>query len=78
MESADEVDGDYYDVLRHNSAVKIGIGDVSGYGLESDVVMLIAQPVVQTLQKNETDPTKFLTTLNRTFYNIQRMNSEKI
>lgn len=79
MEPADEVGGDYYDVLRHNGTVKIGIGDVAGHGLESGVVMLMAQTAVRTLQiHNETDPVKFLNTLNRTLYNnVQRMNSGK-
>src|SRR6185295_16582649 len=31
MQPADEVGGDYYDVLRNNGAVKIGIGDVTGH-----------------------------------------------
>ena len=28
MEPADEVGGDYYDVLQHNGQIKIGMGDV--------------------------------------------------
>lgn len=32
MEPADEVGGDYYDVLNCNGKVKIGIGDVTGHG----------------------------------------------
>ncbi|QQE67183.1 stage II sporulation protein E [Leptolyngbya sp. BL0902] len=79
MQSADEVGGDYYDVLRHNGKIKIGIGDVTGHGLESGLVMLMTQTAVRTLQTHdETDPVKFLDTLNRTIYdNIQRMNSTK-
>jgi methyl-accepting chemotaxis protein len=41
MEPADEVGGDYYDVLQHNGQIKIGIGDVTGHGLESGVLMVI-------------------------------------
>ena len=37
MSPADEVGGDYYDVLSSNGVVKIGIGDVTGHGLESGV-----------------------------------------
>ncbi|GAB4366243.1 MAG: hypothetical protein Kow00121_03490 [Elainellaceae cyanobacterium] len=79
MQSADEVGGDYYDVLRHNGTVKIGIGDVTGHGLESGVVMLMMQTAIRTLQThNETDPVKFFDTLNRAIHNnIQRMNSNK-
>ena len=79
MEPADEVGGDYYDVLQHNGQVKISIGDVTGHGLESGVLMIMVQTAVRTLlEHNETDPKKFLDVLNRTIYNnVQRMGSEK-
>jgi two-component system sensor histidine kinase ChiS len=79
MEPADEVGGDYYDVLQHNGSVKIGIGDVTGHGLESGMLMLIAQTAIRTLlESSQTDPVQFLDILNRTLYgNIQRMDSEK-
>jgi sigma-B regulation protein RsbU (phosphoserine phosphatase) len=79
MEPAQEVGGDYYDVLYHNGAVKIGIGDVTGHGLESGVLMIMVQTAVRTLlTNNETDPVQFLNVLNRTIYgNVQRMNSDK-
>ena len=35
MEPADEVGGDYYDVLQQNGTTKISIGDVTGHGLGS-------------------------------------------
>ena len=79
MEPADEVGGDYYDVLNHNGSVKIGIGDVTGHGLESGMLMLMVQTAVRTLQEvQETNPVKFMDVLNRTIYkNIQRMDSAK-
>jgi sigma-B regulation protein RsbU (phosphoserine phosphatase) len=79
MEPADEVGGDYYDVLETDGVVTLGIGDVTGHGLESGILMLMAQTAVRTLQEiKETDPVKFLSTLNRTlFKNVQRMDSEK-
>jgi sigma-B regulation protein RsbU (phosphoserine phosphatase) len=79
MEPAQEVGGDYYDVLTYNGLVKIGIGDVTGHGLESGVLMIMVQTAVRTLlANNETDPTKFLNVLNRVIYdNVQRMNSDK-
>jgi len=79
MEPANEVGGDYYDVLQHNGHVKIGIGDVTGHGLESGVVMLMVQMAVQTLLTHEvSDPTTFLTVLNRAIHkNIQRIQSHK-
>ncbi|MBW4508995.1 MAG: SpoIIE family protein phosphatase [Scytonematopsis contorta HA4267-MV1] len=79
MESADEVGGDYYDIIHHNGHVKIGIGDVTGHGLESGVLMIMVQTAVRTLlENNETNPKKFLDSLNRTIYsNVQRMQSDK-
>ena len=79
MEPADEVGGDYYDVLQQDGKVKISIGDVTGHGLESGVLMIMAQTAVRTLQKmNETDPVKFLDVINQTLYdNLQRMDSGK-
>jgi PAS domain S-box-containing protein len=79
MEPADEVGGDYYDVLQQDGKVKIGIGDVTGHGLESGVLMLMTQTAVRTLQEsNQTDPVQFLDILNRTIYrNAQRINPDK-
>ena len=79
MEPAAEIGGDYYDVLEYNGRVKIGIGDVTGHGLESGVLMIMVQTAVRTLlESDETDPKKFLDILNRTIYdNVQRMNSDK-
>ncbi|TAG91540.1 MAG: HAMP domain-containing protein [Oscillatoriales cyanobacterium] len=79
MESADEVGGDYYDVLQQDGRVKIGIGDVTGHGLESGVLMIMVQTAVRTLLAyNEPDPVRFLSAINRAIYdNVQRMNSDK-
>jgi len=79
MASADEVGGDYYDVLQHNGQIKIGIGDVTGHGLESGVLMLMTQAIVRALLINgETDPVRFLDTVNRVLYsNVQRMGTDK-
>jgi sigma-B regulation protein RsbU (phosphoserine phosphatase) len=79
MAPADEVGGDYYDVLRSDGMVKIGIGDVTGHGLESGVLMLMVQTAVRTLlASNERDPKKFLNIVNKVIYqNIQRIRSDK-
>lgn len=79
MEPADEVGGDYYDVLQQGDRLKISIGDVTGHGLESGVLMLMTQTVVRTLQKvNQTNPIEFLDLLNQTLYdNLQRMDCDK-
>jgi two-component system, sensor histidine kinase ChiS len=79
MEPAEEVGGDYYDVLSHNGQVKIAMGDVTGHGLESGVLMIMVQTAMRTLlSSEETDSQRFLDVLNRTIYdNVQRMNSDK-
>ena len=79
MDAADEVGGDYYDVLNTDGVVTLGIGDVTGHGLESGILMLMAQTAVRTLNEiRELDPVRFLDAINRTLYkNVKRMNSEK-
>ncbi|MBN1886814.1 MAG: SpoIIE family protein phosphatase [Thermoflexales bacterium] len=79
MEPAEEVGGDYYDVLQHDGQIKIGIGDVAGHGLESGVVMLMLQTAVRTLQTVEVeDPVRFIDTLNRLLHaNLRRMQVER-
>src|SRR5712691_1904123 len=79
MEPADEVGGDYYDVLHADGVVTIGIGDVTGHGLESGILMVMTQAAVRTLQATrEADPVRFLDTLNRMLYhNVRRMRSDK-
>ncbi len=79
MEPADEVGGDYYDILYLDGIITIAIGDVTGHGLESGIVMVMTQTAVRTLKEiQELDPVKFLDVLNRTIYkNVYRMNSEK-
>ena len=78
-EAAAEIGGDYYDVVQHQGRIIIGIGDVSGHGLESGVLMLMVQTAIRTLiENNETDPKRLFEVLNRTIYkNIQRLNSDK-
>jgi serine phosphatase RsbU (regulator of sigma subunit) len=79
MEPAAEVGGDYYDILPHANGVKIGIGDVTGHGLESGVFTIMVQTAIRTLlTSQETDPVRFLSILNQTIYdNVERMNSDR-
>ncbi|MDM8547584.1 PP2C family protein-serine/threonine phosphatase [Candidatus Venteria ishoeyi] len=79
MKPASEVGGDYYDVLSKDGNIKIGIGDVTGHGLESGILMLMVQTIVRTLQNNKvTDTKEFLDVVNQTvFNNVQRMNMDK-
>jgi len=79
MEPADEVGGDYYDVIQHDGRVLLSIGDVSGHGLESGALAIMVQAAVQTLfASHETDPVKFLGALNHMVYhNVARMKADK-
>lgn len=78
-EAATEVGGDYYDVLSHAGHVKLCIGDVTGHGLESGMVMLMVQMAMLTLlEQGVTQPETLLNIINRAIYaNLQRMNSDK-
>ncbi|WP_184460228.1 SpoIIE family protein phosphatase [Rhizobium aethiopicum] len=79
MRPAEEVGGDYYDVLKNGKRLKIGIGDVTGHGLESGVLMLMVQSVARALQEaGNTDAVKFLADLNSAlFKNIVRTRIDK-
>ncbi len=79
MEPAEEVGGDYYDIQQINGKTRISIGDVTGHGLESNLVMIMAQTAVRTLIENgEMDTTRLLNAVNRTMYdNTRRMGSYK-
>lgn len=79
MSPADEVGGDYYDVLTTDSLVKIGIGDVTGHGLRSGVLMLMVQSITRTLlDSGEYDPVNFLVILNQVLYkNIRRIDTQR-
>jgi len=79
MQAADEVGGDYYDVLQGNRALKLAIGDVTGHGLESGVLMLMVQTAVRTLMTSDVrDPKRFLSLVNRVICdNLSRSNIDR-
>jgi len=80
MEPADEVGGDYYDVLQYSGGILFGIGDVTGHGLESGALAIMVQSSIRTLLASyqELDSVKFLNALNQMVYhNVIRMNAEK-
>lgn len=79
MTPAEEAGGDYYDVLHYDDRLFIGFGDVTGHGLESSVVMLMAQTAVRTIAvSGELDLVRFVSVLNKVIYdNLQRIDSFK-
>lgn len=78
MAPADEVGGDYYDVLQQNGRILMGIGDVTGHGLESGAVAMMVQSALRTLLAyDNAKPVNFLNALNKMVYhNVARMNIE--
>jgi sigma-B regulation protein RsbU (phosphoserine phosphatase) len=75
MRPANEVGGDYYDVLPFEGGAWIGIGDVAGHGLTAGLVMMMIQSIVASLVDGNAieSPSEVLRVLNRTLYdNIRR------
>ncbi|MGB3534971.1 MAG: SpoIIE family protein phosphatase [Microcoleaceae cyanobacterium] len=79
IEPADEIGGDYYDILKNQDRIMIAIGDVTGHGLESGLLMIMVQMAIRTLLESKvSDPVQFLDILNHAIYgNLQRINSQK-
>jgi sigma-B regulation protein RsbU (phosphoserine phosphatase) len=79
MEAAEEVGGDYYDVLQHKGRVKIGMDDVTGQGWESGVLMIVVQTAFPTwLADNEPAPVKILSAINSVIYDrVQHLKFDK-
>jgi serine phosphatase RsbU (regulator of sigma subunit) len=70
MTTAAEVGGDYYDVLPVDGGCWIGIGDVSGHGVTSGLIMLMVQSVVAALVAKDpnSSPREAVTILNRVLF----------
>jgi len=64
------VGGDYYDVLPVEGGCWIGIGDVSGHGVTSGLIMLMVQSVVSALVAKDPNasPREAVTILNRVLF----------
>ncbi len=79
MEPATEIGGDYYDVVCKDGGVIIGIGDVTGHGLESGVIAIMVQTAVRTLlASGHFESRKFFETLNRVIYdNVRLMHCDR-
>jgi len=78
VEVADEVGGDYFDVLRHGDRVIVSIGDVTGHGFESGAISLMVQSALRVLSALDLPPNQVLALLNYGIYeNLQRMNCDK-
>jgi serine phosphatase RsbU (regulator of sigma subunit)/uncharacterized membrane protein affecting hemolysin expression len=83
MMPAEEVGGDFYEFRPiTGGGAWIGVGDVTGHGVTSGLIMMMAQSMFTVLceqQTNGATPAKFLTLLNRAmFYNLKaRLDQDK-
>ncbi len=68
MVPADEVGGDYYDVLPCEDGAWLAIGDVSGHGLDAGLVMLMVQSAMASLVRFAQSPSEVLVALNEVLY----------
>jgi serine phosphatase RsbU (regulator of sigma subunit) len=82
MRTADEVGGDYYDFYLNESPYLGVFGDVSGHGLKSGLIMMMAEVSFNTIARIESMKNSALKniyqTINNTLYeNIQSRLSKK-
>ena len=81
MRPADEVGGDYYDIINVADIDWVVIGDVSGHGVPAGLVMMMVQTAIHiTLDQNaDIAPENLLTIINKTIAkNIRRLGENKI
>jgi len=85
MMPAEEVGGDFYEFRRsadsRGGGAWIGVGDVTGHGVTSGLIMMMAQSMFTMLceQNSHQSPAKFVSLLNRAmFYNLKsRLGQER-
>lgn len=80
MRPADQVGGDYYDVVEVEGVEWVLIGDVSGHGVPAGLVMMMCQTTVRSLLHRDPrmSPRELLTLVNGTLTaNIKRLGENK-
>lgn len=80
MHPADEVGGDYYDILPTRDGAWLAIGDVSGHGLDAGLIMLMVQSAMAGIAKARkvAKPRDALCLLNEVLYeNVQRLQRDQ-
>lgn len=80
MVPATEVGGDYYDIIETKAGDRwVVIGDVSGHGVDSGLIMMMAQTSVMSIVSNSSnlDPSQVLSGVNTALReNISRLGSD--
>ena len=80
MAPAEEVGGDYYDIINCWGKNWIVIGDVSGHGVPAGLIMMMVQTAIHVTvaQNPDLEPSKMITIINQTITrNIQLMSDDK-
>jgi len=79
VEPAEEMSGDYIDVLPMDNGYLIAIGDVTDHGLKSSILMLMIQSMIRHISHaDDINLTKAMSDLNLSLYqNIERMKSDR-
>lgn len=80
MNPADDVGGDYFDVISVSGHNWFVIGDVSGHGVPAGLVMMMVQTSIHTVleQNPGVDPSELLAIVNKTiFKNIVHLQEDK-
>ena len=80
MKPADDVGGDYYDVINCEGYDWIIIGDVSGHGFSAGLIMMMVQTAIHTsLERHPDDkPSRLLTSINGAIKkNLEKLDEDK-
>ncbi len=80
MKTAEEVGGDYYDIVNGKNTDWVTIGDVSGHGFAAGQIMAMVQSAVQTKlrEDSEIEPKRLIETIHRSIrYNIRTIGEER-
>lgn len=80
MEPAEEVGGDYYDVINVAGMDWVVIGDVSGHGVPAGLIMMMAQTAIHVAldQNPDISPDNLLEVVNKTISkNIKMLGEDK-
>jgi serine phosphatase RsbU (regulator of sigma subunit) len=80
MQPADEVGGDYYDVINAEGIDWLVIGDVSGHGVPAGLIMMMVQTAIHTVLEGRSDlgPDVVLSRVNRVITeNIKKLNEDR-
>jgi histidine kinase len=80
MQPAEQVGGDYYDVINAEGRDWLVIGDVSGHGVPAGLIMMMAQTAIHTAVRQNPDlaPSRLLSVINSTITsNMRQLGEDK-